>query len=126
VTGGNQTGVSGGKDDIEIALTASGLAIPARETSLRAISAELATQGSLNENGRPFAAASVNGRVGSVWCRRPRTYPRRNERPVTPFSQVPIPCLATRSIRPLWRIEAIDVNAEQDYGPVSVPIKTTA
>jgi hypothetical protein len=27
--------------------------------SLRAISAELATQGFLNENGRPFAAASV-------------------------------------------------------------------
>jgi hypothetical protein len=27
--------------------------------SLRAISAELATQGYLNENGRPFAAASV-------------------------------------------------------------------
>jgi hypothetical protein len=27
--------------------------------SLRAISAELATQGFLNENGRPFAAASM-------------------------------------------------------------------
>jgi hypothetical protein len=27
--------------------------------SLRAISAELATQGFLNENGRPFAAASI-------------------------------------------------------------------
>jgi DNA invertase Pin-like site-specific DNA recombinase len=32
--------------------------------SLRAISAELATQGFLNENGRPFAAASVKSMLG--------------------------------------------------------------
>jgi hypothetical protein len=31
--------------------------------SLRAISAELATQGFLNENGRPFAAASVSSMI---------------------------------------------------------------
>jgi hypothetical protein len=31
--------------------------------SLRAISAELATQGFLNKNGRPFAAASVRSMI---------------------------------------------------------------
>jgi len=31
--------------------------------SLRAISAELATQGFLNENGRPFAAASFRSMI---------------------------------------------------------------
>ena len=34
--------------------------------SLRAISAELATQGFLNENGRPFAAASVRSMIEFV------------------------------------------------------------
>ena len=34
-------------------------------TSLRAISAELATQGFLNENGRPFAAASIKSMLHS-------------------------------------------------------------
>ena len=33
--------------------------------SLRAISAELATQGFLNENGRPFAAASIKSMLHS-------------------------------------------------------------
>ena len=34
--------------------------------SLRAISAELAAQGFLNENGRPFAAASVKAMLSSL------------------------------------------------------------
>jgi hypothetical protein len=33
--------------------------------SLRAISVELATQGFLNENGRPFAAASVKSMLSA-------------------------------------------------------------
>lgn len=61
-------------------------------TSLRAISAELATRGFLNENGRPFAAARAEFRLfhyhwGRCWTARPDLGERWSSHLVAPASE---------------------------------------